>query len=55
MTERMDYVRTAMYALVIGAAATLLREPWMIALQAAAGGFALGAHLTRIAYRRAHT
>lgn len=36
-------LRAALYVSVIVAAMTVVREPWMAALQGAVGGFALGA------------
>lgn len=41
-----DNVRPIIYVLVILIAVTL-QEPWMVALQAAAGGFGLGAWMTK--------
>lgn len=42
MNVRLLRLRVALYLLVILAAAACLGEPWMIALQAALGGFGLG-------------
>jgi hypothetical protein len=43
----MDRVKIALYLVVIVAAAGL-HEPWMIALQAGLGGFALGARVSKM-------
>jgi hypothetical protein len=44
--SKLDYARPPLYLLVIGMAMTL-PEPWMIALQAAFGGFVLGLFVAR--------
>ncbi len=41
------YARPIIYLMVVLVAGTLSQKPWMIAMQAAAGGFALGTWVER--------
>lgn len=50
----MNQIKIALYALVIVAAPTL-DSPWMVAMQAALGGFMIGARVERLLTLRYQT